>query len=1722
MSTDHPTSSLGWLDPVAPEPPAIAPDEAATYLRERLGETAYLADDPSVVTAVVGGNQLALTLAAAAMRERGLKGQQYRDRFTATGDAANGRPAPDPVATAFRIAVELADDGRFPGMPRALLSVASLLGPHGIASDIFRSASVITYLRDVLERDVRVADVDDGLVALHRLSLAHVRLAGPHRVVFVPGQVLRAALRGVTSAELAQLARICADALERCWPAIIADIDLDLLRALRSAHALRRYAGSHLLTRETGCHPVLVLAGQSIGDAGLPTDARVYYRDLAERAACVLGADHPDTLRTRSRAASWLGMTHDWRGSLAEFTELLDDFQRVLGDGHPDTLVARASHATYLARTGEVAAAVSELEKVLQARMSLLGPYHLDTLVTRARLANWRGRAGQVHEAVAELESVLADFQEHQPGQARHISRTRGSLATWRGQAGDAAAAVAGHRANLEEMLRTYGTDNPDTLVSRKTLAYWYEMVGEHVAAGKARAQLNAQRLGVMERYEDIVGAGHPDLRLLKATLAEGASTRRARTASVDDLRALLAEQQEIAGPLHPDTLAIRTELASLIGRANDPAAAVAELRSLLERAESALGPRNPEILKTLARMASWQGRAGDPAGAVQTLQDLLDRQVEALGPRHHHVRTTLSSLAAQHSACRNQIAAGETLAALLAHQRRRPRASEHEILRTWQRVVLWRAECGQTKTVVQQLRQIVDRLSAVAGHWHPDTFEARFQAARWMWKTGQRERAEGELDRLLQVQTTHLGRQHRQVARSRNLLKQWRENPGPVRPPVRLVLRGMAAQAPRGADTWDQPVGTLARLVHCSRAAGPLLETLALCSACSAEPVTRRTWLVLANALSATAPIAAADVEKMLTNARPFVMTEHRGDDIAYRVDAALGRRVLTRAAGRTGLGSLDAALRQRTLTRALLAQLTPESSVRAYAARNLPRHAAAGACLDWLTRPEILDHLDMQMVTEVAWQAWASGTPLPSELSDVLQIRHLLAGASPADRATVRGTMSAQRAQQPAARAATWTVAWSRVSSVPPHLTLVSPPGETPWRDDPQGGGDEIRALACLHRRERTLVIVGRRSGELEVWDTRTGRREPASMRGPANLTTLDVAVVGDIQVLAAVGDRHAWLWNLADESLWDDRLPEPEGGIGAAGFVRHGEHVSVLAVAEARGHITLWDPAAGQVIDRSIARLDDPASGICAFASLRRQGECVAVASGHQVTTWETAPLRLTDVTVPAGHGAVTSVASVVSHGSTRLWVGDEDGCIAVHDPHTGQRHDLARAHDGPVPALATIQLTDTRSLVASGGADGTIRLWDPQPGDGAGLTSAGSLPGHGAGVHALALPRQGGPQRLASAGADKTVRLWNLKRLTTQLTEPAGPEHPVTAIVTTGREKERNRCLVTGHRNGMLQRHDLATGERIGDPVCEHPSPIQMMAEVPVPGGRPRVATIDSDNTVRLWDLGSSARPVPPEMPAPPEMIAELPCLDARAIAAVERGDDTLVAVGGSTGLVRLWGVRNHGSPGSSRLIRAHAGAVTSMLFGRLSDGAPWLVTAGSDHTIRSWTVRRDDTLPCLIADGPAVELGSVVTTMAILPTGHGPVVAADGEDGSVRLLDIADGRVLTTIQAGDDTAPVAELHGVRAADGRWLLLGIGRMGTLDLWRPDTGQHVHRLHLDGPIKASHSFGSDLAIATRRGLSLLTLTLADPEGMSIDAEPSGGADDLARQGQQGGGWS
>src|SRR5207253_1551600 len=113
-------------------------------------------------------------------------------------------------------------------------------------------------------------------------------------------------------------------------------------------------------------------------------------------------------------------------------------------------------------------------------------------------------------------------------------------------------------------------------------------------------------------------------------------------------------------------------------------------------------------------------------------------------------------------------------------------------------------------------------------------------------------------------------------------------------------------------------------------------------------------------------------------------------------------------------------------------------------------------------------------------------------------------------------------------------------------------------------------------------------------------------------------------------------------------------------------------------------------------------------------------------------------------------------------------------------------------------------DGSGLMATGGADGSVRLWHPETGETAGET----MTGHHGPVHGLCtVPPDG---LLASAGADGTVRLWN----------------PV-------------------------------TGRAVGDPITGHTGPVHGVCAVPGagPDGRTLLASSGTDGSVRLWDVGT---------------------------------------------------------------------------------------------------------------------------------------------------------------------------------------------------------------------------------------------------------------------------
>jgi WD40 repeat protein len=116
-------------------------------------------------------------------------------------------------------------------------------------------------------------------------------------------------------------------------------------------------------------------------------------------------------------------------------------------------------------------------------------------------------------------------------------------------------------------------------------------------------------------------------------------------------------------------------------------------------------------------------------------------------------------------------------------------------------------------------------------------------------------------------------------------------------------------------------------------------------------------------------------------------------------------------------------------------------------------------------------------------------------------------------------------------------------------------------------------------------------------------------------------------------------------------------------------------------------------------------------------------------------------------------VTAVALGQLPDRTLLATGSADNTVRLWDPATGEPASHPLTYDDRLGAVAFGQLPDGRTLLAATSRDNTVRLWDPATGQPAG----DPLTGHTRPVAAVAFaPLPDGRTLLATAGWDETVR------------------------------------------------------------------------------------------------------------------------------------------------------------------------------------------------------------------------------------------------------------------------------------------------------------------------------------------------------------------------------
>jgi WD40 repeat protein len=397
--------------------------------------------------------------------------------------------------------------------------------------------------------------------------------------------------------------------------------------------------------------------------------------------------------------------------------------------------------------------------------------------------------------------------------------------------------------------------------------------------------------------------------------------------------------------------------------------------------------------------------------------------------------------------------------------------------------------------------------------------------------------------------------------------------------------------------------------------------------------------------------------------------------------------------------------------------------------------------------------------------------------------------------------------------------------------------------------------------------------------------------------------------------------------------------------------------------------------------------------------------------EVRVWREAGQRLHRVW---GAHTDTVWALAFSPDERLLASGSADGSLKLWDVEDG----AARWSGWLTKPIICLAFAPGGDLLASAGNDATLRFWDPKRG-----TLLEEVP-HPASVYSLAWSPDG--HLLASGDGAGTLRLW------------APPRGPATCVETLAGHSSLVKglafapdgtSLASASWDGSVKLWEREEAGRLGvrQTLGDHTEKVQCVAWSPDGG---TLASGSFDHTIRLWNgKAGSAWVVLQGHSAAVHGLAFLP-------------DSRHLLSGSDDGTLRLWDVER------GQCVRVLEGYETVLFDLDWSPDATQLASAGSDGVVSLWegTGRGEGT--------PRGRLGGHewnVYGVAWRPDGR--VLASAGWDNALRLWDPTTGRCLEVIR--DREHPDTLFFGLAwSPDGKLLASATSNHGVL-VWEGTTG-------------------------------------------------------------------
>jgi WD40 repeat protein len=377
-----------------------------------------------------------------------------------------------------------------------------------------------------------------------------------------------------------------------------------------------------------------------------------------------------------------------------------------------------------------------------------------------------------------------------------------------------------------------------------------------------------------------------------------------------------------------------------------------------------------------------------------------------------------------------------------------------------------------------------------------------------------------------------------------------------------------------------------------------------------------------------------------------------------------------------------------------------------------------------------------------------------------------------------------------------------------------------------------------------------------------------------------------------------------------------------------------------------------------------------------------------------------------------------ALTFNHEGTLLASGGVDGIVRIWDARSGA---LRGEWPGLQRDIICMAFSPDDAAILTGGADGTIRLWDVRTGE-----SLAVLRGHSMPVHSLAISPDG--ELFASGSNDERIRLWNMA---------TGQEIAVLeghqATIPSLNFSPDGRRLVSGSSDRTIKLWDVSTHALV-DSLSGHVDKVDFVSFTP--DGR-QIISASREGTLKWW----------PAVPRPAVLTIQPRQGPLYGVAFSPDGKRVLST--GSDGTIKTWDLA------TATVVSSLDGHTALIMSAAFSPDGTRIASASHDHTVRLWDTQSGR--ECGRFTNHAAALESVAFDSA-----GNRIVSADAA-GNVKVWSASDGRESLSIHAHKGIAAA-----VFSSDGSRIATG-GQDGRMKVWNAESGaelvnvqSHSHRVY------------------------------------------------------------